>query len=408
MADISSFEIESLKRDWIEGISGETLFDKVWVQRQRIERLSVDERGSGILIAETDPIEFTVLFFAALSLDVSIVLANPNWGAQEREELDGLLAREKPAPVTILIPTGGSTGGVKLAIHTWSSLVAASRGVQAFLGGAPVNSCCVLPLFHVSGLMQLVRSFVSGGQLRFDEEEVEGSCLSYVPTQLQRALQDPQRIQKLATAKAVFVGGGPLPQSVAAQARALKLPVVPVYGMTETAAMVAAVPNAAFLQYPHAGAVALGEAALYIEPSGVIRIQSPALFNGYHGHPPMDLTCGYLTDDEGRLDERGHLHVVGRVDRLINSGGEKIDPREVESALAKLAGVNSCLVVPQVDPEWGQRVVAYYTSASGAEMPALKELLRAVLTNYKIPKAFIHVERLPLDEKGKFIAARRG
>lgn len=402
MADTSSFEIESLKRGWIEGITGDALSGRVLMHCAQIEALSSRDYARGVVVAENDPIEFAVQFFAALSLKVPIVLANPNWGELERAELDALLANADPQPGSILIPTGGSTGGVKLAIHTWQSLVAASRGVQDFLGGGLINSCCVLPLYHVSGLMQLIRSLVSGGRIRFDEAEIAGCCLSYVPTQLQRALKNPQRIQKLVTARAIFVGGGALAESIAERARLMKLPVVPVYGMTETAAMVAAISNDAFLKNPKAGAETLGGAIVRVEESGAIRIQSPALFQGYHGHLPIDLTDGYLTDDEGRIDEFGHLHVIGRVDRLINSGGEKVDPLEVEAAIRKHLGLSEVLVCGDADEEWGQRLVALYILREQEILPdAWQSLLKSHIAKFKIPKQMIAVETLPLNGRGK-------
>ena len=307
-------------------------------------------------------------------------------------------------PKSILIPTGGSTGGVKLAIHTWGSLVSACRGAQDFLGGGAIDSCCVLPLHHVSGLMQLLRSFISGGRIRFDEDEVAGRCLSYVPTQLQRALTSKERIQKISTARIIFVGGAGMSESLAQQARELKLPVAPVYGMTETAAMVAAVPPQDFLANPAAGAVPLGGAQFGVEPSGRLRIQSPALFQGYQSQPPIDRAAGYLSDDEARIDSDGRLHVLGRIDRLINSGGEKVDPAEVEAALLQIEGIEQALVVGQPDPEWGQRVVAYVVfAASPIPAAAIKVGLSKALTSHKIPKKWMAVEALPLNAHGKII-----
>lgn len=426
------FNLADLQRDWIEGISGAEFFDCVQGYRSQLETLPKKDRARGILIEETDPIQFAAAFFATVSLAAPVILANPNWGRQEGEELARLVApamcfgqryiplcggsprvgvassvedvnNELP-PASILIPTGGTTGGVKLAIHTWASLEAACRGVQAFLGGGAIDSCCVLPLYHVSGLMQLLRSFITGGRIRFDEDEVAGRCLSYVPTQLQRALRSEECIRKLNTTRAIFVGGAAMPEGVTQQARARKLPIVPVYGMTETAAMVAAVPMQDFLAKLGAAAVPLGETHFSVELDGRLRISSPALFLGYQGQPPINHDKGYLTDDEARLDEDGRLHVLGRMDRLINSGGEKIDPAEVEAALLHIKGIEEALVVGVPDPEWGQRVVAYYT---GAEVSGLKEQLRQWLAPYKVPKSWIRCDTLPLDGKGKFVAPRR-
>lgn len=408
------FDLERLGRDWIEGISGQEL-------RARVRNRSAELEGvpRPVVIEHKDPISFAVEFFAAVASGQTIALANPSWGRRERDEFDALLTQVGVPPLggrihhtdrlkaglqpsTILIPTGGTTGGVKLAIHTWASLEAACAGVQEFLGGGPIDSCCVLPLYHVSGLMQLLRAYHSGGYIRFDEDEVAGCCLSYVPTQLHRALSNPKRIQNITTARAIFVGGAPMSEALAAKVRALKLPIVPVYGMTETAAMVAAIPAEDFLANPNAGAHPIGDARIEMDPSGRIRIHSPALFKGYHARTPMDLSNGYLTDDEGRLDDQGRLHVIGRVDRLIISGGEKIDPVEVELAVMQLGGVQEVLVVGMPDAEWGQKLVVYFT---GQEVVDWKARLQGRLVNYKLPKQMIHVDRLPLDEKGNYVGA---
>ena len=94
-----------------------------------------------------------------------------------------------------------------------------------------------------------------------------------------------------------------MPESLATAARELKLPVMPVYGMTETAAMVAAIPVIDFLTDSRAGALPIGDANIEIDSSGRIRIRSSALFKGYYGGEALDLARGYLSGDEGYIDE---------------------------------------------------------------------------------------------------------
>lgn len=424
------FDLKQIQREWIAGVSEAAFFKIFHTAQARFEAVPEMARSRGVLLCERDPVAFSAAFFAAVSNRFPVVLANPDWGSREWAAFAGLVApairfgadRNDRAvlsaadlsvgsgskgegsvrlePGSILIPTGGSTGGVKLVVHDWGSLAAACEGVQRFLGGGAIDSCCVLPLYHVSGLMQLLRAYHSGGRIRFDEVDVAGKCLSYVPTQLQRALADSERIAELSKARALFVGGAGLAEGLADKARALRLPVVPVYGMTETAAMVAAIPNQDFLTDPRAGAVALGGARFRIEAGGRIRIQSPALFRGYQGQKPVDLCSGYLTDDEGYLDASGRLHVIGRMDRLINSGGEKIDPREVEAAFCQLRGVEEALAVGVPDSEWGQRLTVFYT---GRPVENWKEALKEKLAPYKIPKEAYFRDSLPLDAKGKFL-----
>ena len=105
----------------------------------------------------------------------------------------------------------------------------------------------------------------------------------------------------------------------------------------------------------------------------------------------------FLTGDEGRLEESGRVSVLGRADRYINSGGEKIDPALVENAFRD-AGAASVLVVGERDAEWGERVVAL------VQEPIPEDLCsraRASLPAWMMPKRIIGVPALPFDAKGK-------
>lgn len=414
-------DLKNIQREWIEGISEANFSARVdSVLRRLVSVPEAATRGCGVAIAEKDPVDFAAAFFATAALGLPVILVNPRWGEREWGEFGELFSPavwfglEKP-PVeskatardplrenTVLIPTGGSTAGVRYVVHDADSLAAASNGVGDFLGGGPIDSCCVLPLYHVSGLMQLLRAYHSGGRVRFDEDLIEGRYLSYVPTQLQRALDDSERLVRLRTARAIFVGGAAMSADLVIRVRALGLPVMPVYGMTETAAMVGAVPSRDFLADSRCGALPIGGACFSIEVDGRIRIQSPALFSGYYGQAPIDRTAGYLSGDAGWLDDEGRLHVLGRVDRLINSGGEKIDPHEVESALARLDGVDEVLAVGIPDRQWGQKLVAFYT---GTELVGWRDGLASKLAHHKLPKHLVRVSQLPLDEKGKLCAS---
>jgi len=395
----------------------------------------------GVLIAEADPVRFAAAFFAAVYLRKPVVLANRRWGSREWGEV---AAQVNPAVVfgsapglrtsrrrglpplaasTMLIPTGGSSGGVRFAVHRWETLMAAAAGLIRFMGGGSINHGCVLPLFHVSGLMQLIRAHASGGWIafpafsdlqvgkfpRFGREEI---CLSLVGTQLQRLMKLKRAVRGLASCRALFLGGGPVAESVLAQARELKLPVFLSYGMTETAAMVAALPPDEFLD----GATSAGRSLPHLRLSiraadgtecapnvaGRIWVAGTSLFKGYHGQRRLDLSKGFRTGDEGFLDGEGRLHVLGRSDRLIISGGEKVDPKEVEDAILETGAVDQVLVIGWPDPEWGQRLVALYVEAGiQSNNAAWAEELRNELANYKLPKLMVPVEQLPLNAHGK-------
>ena len=230
--------LESLGRNWIEGCDGREFRARVEADVEFLNGTGEEVLEEVAVIDEEDPVNFASMFFAAVNLHMTVAIANPAWGELETREFEDLLLAEPIQRGAILIPTGGTTGGVKLAIHDWSTLSASALGLQDFLGGGAISSCCLLPLFHVSGLMQLVRSFVTGGCIRFDDADTAGYCLSLVPTQLQRLMQYPEEVKKLRSARVIFVGGAAISDSVATKARECRLPIVPVYGMTETAAMV--------------------------------------------------------------------------------------------------------------------------------------------------------------------------
>lgn len=418
MEPLAPFELETVRRDWIEGLSGDAFLARVEGWWARIER-SVARGSSGdglqnrngfgsflyagtpeasprLVVCESDPIEFAAVFLAGAWSGIPVVLANGNWAATERRQFDQLMVAGSPPPGSILIPTGGTTGGVKLAIHDWASLRAAVQGLHRFLGGGPIHSCCVLPMYHVSGLMPLLRSLLTGGRIRFDDRETKGYSLSLVPTQLQRAFGDAAILSRIEAAERVFVGGAGIPAALAAETRRRGLPIVPVYGMTETAAMVAAVPADAFLGETEAGAVPIGDAQFEITETGQLRIQSPALFKGYYGVAPVDLSMGFLTGDRGRIDKEGGLHVLGRVDELILTGGEKVDPREVAQVLCQLDGVTAAQVVGEADKEWGQTVAAYISGPAASRPPGiLEEALRLRLAPHKRPKRILPMEAMP-------------
>jgi O-succinylbenzoic acid--CoA ligase len=434
------FDINALRRDWIEDVPGLLFFQRVQRRIAKIKAAGMGVHTRGVMILESDPLSFAAAFFAATYLRMPVIVANPQWRRLEWEEVEKLvnpvvifgkspISEEErsgirnPLPSTILIPTGGSSGGVKFAIHRWESLAASCEGLSAFIGPGPLNSCCVLPLFHVSGLMQLMRSFISGGRIAFPKfQDLQSGdfpdfekgtlCLSLVPTQLQRLMSQQRIANQLMSARAIFIGGAPLPAAEAARARALKLPLVLSYGMTETASMVTALCPDEFLAgnttvgrpLRHADVEVMGAGDLVCAAGtpGRIRIRARSLFQGYHGQSHILGAAGYLTDDEGYFDSQRRLHILGRSDRLIISGGEKIDPQEVEAAIINAGAAEQVLVVGWPDAEWGQKLVAFYVSnVMENDEGKWQQRLRADLVNYKVPKLMIRVPLLPLNERGK-------
>ena len=393
---------------------------------------SVYDRG--VLIAERDPIRFTLCFLVCLEKKIPVILGNPDWSVSEwrsfdvqfapakcygrshnqnNDQVERLTVRDKGV---VFIPTGGTTSAqLKFAKHRWASLKSQAEMVQCYLKHESINSVCCLPLFHVSGLMQVVRSIVSGGQIRFvllkdimkfgSEVQTNPFCISLVPTQLQRIYETDSAFGCLKNFKRIFLGGAPANDFILKQALAQGVSVNVCYGMTETAGMVVVQEE---FDHPDAGGKPFPDVTITLnqqEAISKVNIQSPSLFEGYHGSQNSDLENGFLTNDIGSLTASGLLKIEGRADQLILSGGEKIVPSEVERLIRKFESVSDALVVGEFSEEWGQSVVALVVPmqsvASSFKTDSLHEFLKKHLAKYKIPKRYILVRKLPLLENGK-------
>lgn len=359
-------------------------------------------------------------------------LVDPQWGERERAQWTALAGR-RPAGLDgergwLCIPTGGSSGAMKLARHDERTLGAAVRGFCAHFGEERVDAVGLLPVWHVSGLMAWARCRFTGGKYRaWDWKRVErgerpeparsgAEFLSLVPTQLARLLNDSAAREWLRGFRAVLIGGGPAWPELRARARAERLPLAFSYGMTETAALVAAQRPEEFLAGDDSSGRSLPHARLGTDVEGRIEIEAASLFSGYW--PEARPAGAWRTDDLGEIDAAGRLRVRGRADALIISGGEKVNPAEVEAALRVAGGAAlvDVAVAGLPNPEWGSEVVALYC---GPE--SLAERLRACmegeLAPAKRPKRYVALppESWPRDVRGKLnraaladLAARAG
>ena len=392
-----------------------------------------------VVVAEAQPAQFLAAALAAIARSLPVALARPHWSTAERAQAAAQLrpghwfGPDAPWPDVyppinyepaawrgaILIPTGGSGGRVRWAIHDWGTLAAAARALETFLGDGPFTHVSTLPPWHVSGLMPAARALETGGQLWLDDwKSLEGgtppatdaksAVISLVPTQLLRLLEQPALVEWLGSTRAILLGGAAPPPGLLESARELRLPVALAYGLTETAAVVAVQSPADFLSGEPPAATPLSHARVWIadetgEPrlpnaGGRVWIEAESLFLGYY--PTRRAPGPFATDDDGELDIQGRLRLLGRRDRLIITGGEKVDPRLVEEALRATGLVEEVLVTGAPDAEWGQRVAAIYTGEPRPQAE-LRAAIEDQLPPSAIPKTWIHTARLPLDERGK-------
>lgn len=417
-----------LKGEWLDPLLQQAVCESFEVG---LAAFSALPEGARVLLIDEDPSVFLGGFLAGVALGKAVFVGNPLWGECEWEQVGAVLRPDLVWGKTpswggkvvadglelsgkIMIPTGGSGGRVRFAYHDWASLMASVVGTQAFMGGGAIDACCVLPLYHVSGLMQVLRTFATGGRLflgdwkrwvagDLPEADLSGYSLSLVPTQLSRLLEVTGSEVFLKKFKVIFLGGAPASFELLEKGRALGLPLSPTYGMTETAAMVAAVQPKDFLEGEQGVGCALPHAEIGVEEGGIV-VRSKALFQGYFPEKPRVCMC-YNTGDTGVVDADGRLSGVRRRDAVIISGGEKVDPRVVEDALLAIDGVMAAHVVGLDDPDWGQRVGVVYVAESFVKEADLMQQFRGELAAFMVPKSWARVDAIPVDEKGKVSAA---
>jgi o-succinylbenzoate---CoA ligase len=326
------------------------------------------------------------------------------------EPLDGPeegYARPRPDPGRVLsvIFTSGTTGEPRPVELTVANHLASARAARAALGTGPEDRwLSPLPIFHVGGLAVIVRCAIVGATSllhhRFEPEAVAGelaagraSLASLVPTMLAR-LRD-SGLRSAPGLRAILLGGGPVPDRLLEWARERGIPARPSYGMTETCSQVA-------VADPWERAARPGEGVeLRIGEDGEILVRGPMVA------PAAVAPDGWLhTGDRGRIDERGLLHVEGRLKELILSGGENVTPAEVEQALLSHPAVADAGVAGLPDPEWGEAITAFVVLGGPASERELIAHCRERLAPYKVPKRVRPVAALPRNRAGKLLRAR--
>lgn len=388
----------------------------------------IEKKYPIIFLAEQDYKKFISAFFACINNNVCLFLVNPNWGKQEWQQVEEIVTpdlilgninyqfkdnnREKNTRFKgIMIPTGGTSGEIKFAIHTWETLTNSAKGFYKFFGNLPINSFCCLPLYHVSGLMQVIRSFISNGNLiinpfqklknnRQTLANYQDYFISLVPSQLHFFLENnPSFLQQF---KTILVGGASISPQQITLARQYQLPLALTYGMTETASGITILKPQYFRQNNNSNGEVLPHANIIInhDKYDVISLKSTSLFKGYYPH--YEEKEIYFTDDIGYVDEEGFLYILGRNSHKIITGGENVFPAEIEGAILNTNLVKDVVIKAEKDLYWGEAIAAFYVPKNKEIKPEqIKEKLRGEISNYKIPKIWYCLREIPRNEQGK-------
>jgi o-succinylbenzoate---CoA ligase len=391
-----------------------------------------------IAVVGANELETAVLWHTLVAWGLPALMLHPRWSAPERaaivsragaaaaREIDreppGCSPRALPSipdderPLAI-VPTSGTAGPRRLAVLSRRALLASAQASAENLGWQPADRWLIsLPLAHVGGMAILGRCLgARRTAVLASPGDTEGmvdllfrgdiTLLSLVPTQLERLLDLWPHARPPSRLRALVLGGDAAPPELLERARAW--PVLTTYGLTETCSHVTCQP---YGTQPHpdqgCGPALPGVGLRIVE--GRIQVRGAQLFSGYWGEGPRLDPDGWLeTGDLGRLDARGHLHVLGRASDLIITGGENVHPAEVEAVLGRVPGVSAVCVFGVRNATYGE-VVAAALVARGLlpDDQALCAHLDAQLAAFKHPRLIGFIADLAYGPGGKLDRAR--
>ncbi len=296
------------------------------------------------------------------------------------------------------------------------------------------NWLVCMPMFHVGGLAIAWRSVINGTKItllpKFDEQSVleaieheQVTLISLVPTMLNRLLNHSQwqnlQKQKL---RGILLGGASANEQLISQCLELKLPIMPTYGMTETASQITTLlPQELNSKRGSVGLPLAGMQVKIVDSQnleqevetgaiGQILVKGANVMDGYLHHPANNSpNCEWLpTGDLGYLDRDRYLYVVNRRDDLIISGGENIYPSEIEAILCQHPAIAEVCVIGLEDHDWGAIVAAAIVLNKSQYHQLSLDAIRSFceeqgLSRYKLPKAISLLDDLPKSASGKVL-----
>jgi fatty-acyl-CoA synthase len=332
----------------------------------------------------------------------------------------------------LLCYTSGTTGEPKGALLSNSAIEwnAVNATHMHDLTGDDVV-LTVLPMFHVGGLdIQTLPALHAGATvvlhsrfepgLFFDAIEQDGITLTLlVPTAMHALMNDPRwQSADLSDLRIIGVGSTVVPQEMVRAVCERGVPLVQVYGSTETAPIAAYMPYREIIQKP----ASTGKPAIHCEirlvdedarevvtgEKGEILVRGPNVMTEYWDNPEATtaaFTDGWFhTGDIGHFDNDGFLYVDGRIKDMIISGGENIYPAAIENVLSQCPDLSEVAVLGRPDEHWGEVVIAVVV-ANGEERDAERILsfCEGRIARFETPRQVIFVDELPRNAMGKVV-----
>jgi acyl-CoA synthetase (AMP-forming)/AMP-acid ligase II/acyl carrier protein len=375
----------------------------------------------GVPVMEIETLE------AAAGLFGMSVQDGTDWGPVQRR---GLADADD---VALILHTSGTTSRPKIVPLTQRNLCASAHHVAATLQLKETDLCLnVMPLFHIHGLIAaLLATLASGGATictpGFDEDrfftwinDLRPTWYTAVPTMHQAVLaraEGQHRGSVRTSLRFIRSSSSALPPQVMERLeRCFGVPVIEAYGMTEAAHQMASNPLPPAVRKPRSVGIAagpevavMGDDGTLLPPGriGEIVIRGANVTRGYEENPQANAEafCNgwFRTGDQGELDAEGYLFITGRIKELINRGGEKVSPREVDEVLMDHPDVMQAVAFAVPHPTLGEDLAAAVVPKAGRipDEAELRKFTAERLSNFKVPTRIVLVAEIPKGPTGK-------
>lgn len=356
--------------------------------------------------------------------DPLVVIGSPV--AHEREPASSGRA---PDDLAMVLHTSGTTARPKIVALSQANICASARNSAVAHRLTTTDRCLnLMPLFHVHGLISAsLASLSAGGSVicppRFEARSFFEWAAAYVPTWytasptmhcaiLEAAPRDPAAVPSLAFVRS---SSAPLAPSILESLSELfRTPVIEYYGMSECASKITSNPRPPGVRKVGSVGTPAGVRVRVMREDGKpcasgelgeIEIAGESVMRGYLRNDAANRSAfrnGWLrTGDQGYLDEDGYLFITGRLKELINRGGEKIAPREVDEVLMDHPAVQQALAFAVPHPTLGEDMVAAVVLREPLDVEELRRFAFERLARYKVPSQIIAVKALPKGPSGK-------
>lgn len=379
-------------------------------------RRTLDPRRGDVIAASLpNSWQFVASFMAVTDLGCVFMPCNPRWREREvswfaaKLGFRGIITEDQirfesgePAAAShdpaVYLATSGSTGAPRIVPRTRRNLFAGAENVGRVLDVGPGRRfLAVIPFYHSNGFHNsMFLPLMHGATIVMARQFVPAACAERIRRERVDTLIGSPFIysllaEKLSSSPPLCISAGaPMPAAVAERWRKrFGVRVRQLYGSTETSAI--SIDCAAGDAAPDCVGMPVPGAEVRILESGEITVRSPAVMSGYVGEP--EINGFFHTRDLGYLASDG-LHLTGRIRRVINIAGIKVDPVEVERVVETLAGVFACRVDAARSGHGGELIRARVALRAGAQVTRadLIEHCRSRLAEYKLPRIIEIVE----------------